>query len=132
MSVQYRYVKVAVSVVAWSGVLMVATYWSHTPAVFGPYRVGPLLLLGFLAWIAVMADHLANDIVRYWTKKSSTTTVLRQREWWKSRVRFRATEIKAFGMGLAEAFSEPKSCLVNVVASCKRVSRGFMSSESHL
>jgi hypothetical protein len=121
MSAQYRHVKITLSVVPWGGVLIVATYWPPTAVVFGQYSWGRLILLGFLVWIAMMADHLANDIVSYWNKQSPTTTVVRQREWWMSRIGLRTTKIKAFGRGLP-------SCFVNVVMSCKRVSRGLMSS----
>ncbi len=35
----YRYVNIAVSVFAWSGVLLLTTYWSHTLAAFGQYSL---------------------------------------------------------------------------------------------
>ncbi|MFY4730772.1 hypothetical protein [Nitrospira sp. BLG_2] len=132
MSAQYRYLKIGVSVLAWSGVLLVTTYWSHTPVAFGQYSLNQLILLGLLVSIAVMAEHLADDIVSYWTKKSSTTKVARHSEWWISHVTLWVTEIKAFAMGLAQTLSKPTFYLVNIVTSCKRVTRGLMSSWSHL
>jgi GDSL-like Lipase/Acylhydrolase family len=49
-----RYVKAGVSVVAWAGVLLAATYQSHTPVVFGRYSSGYVVLLGLLASVALM------------------------------------------------------------------------------
>jgi hypothetical protein len=125
MSIQYRYVQIGVSVVAWSAVLLVATYRSHTPVVFGQYSRAHVILLGLLVCIAVMAEHLANDIVRYWTKKSSSTKVAHC-------VRSTVTEIKSFAMGLTQTLSEARSYFVSLYRSCKRVIRHLMSSGSHL
>ena len=104
MSAQRRYVTIAVSLVAWSGVLLVVTYWSHTSVVFGQYSWGPVTLLGFLVYTAVMAEYTANHIVSYWTKMSSRPLAL----------------------------SEDKSYLVFLFLSCKRVTRSLLSSGSHL
>lgn len=131
MGAHYRYVKIAVLVIAWSGVLLVATYWSHTPLMFGQHRWDHLMLLGLLVSIAAMAEHLADAIVIYWTKQSSITKVDRQREWGMRRVRLRVNEITIFAMGLARTLSNPPSYVMNIVISCKRVARGLMSSESH-
>ncbi len=49
-----RCVKIGVSVVAWVGVLLAATYQSHTPVVFGRYSWGYVVLLGLLVGVALM------------------------------------------------------------------------------
>lgn len=127
-----RCVTLAVSVVAWSGVLLVATYRSYTPVVFGQYSWGQVTLLGFLVYAAVMAEHMANDIVSYWIKQSSRPLVGNQGEETMSRARSRVIDVKSFGLGLARPLSEGKSYLVNLFLSCKRVTRSLMSSGSHL
>ncbi len=48
-----RYVKVAVYVVAWAGVLLAATYQSHTGVVFGRYSWSYIALLGVLVTVAL-------------------------------------------------------------------------------
>ncbi len=53
MSAQLRYLKIGVAVVAWSSVLLAATYRSHTPVVFGRYSWGYVVLLGLLVGVAV-------------------------------------------------------------------------------
>lgn len=53
MSAEPRYVKIGVSIVAWSGVLLAATYQSHTPVVFGRYSWGYVVLLGLLVGVAL-------------------------------------------------------------------------------
>src|SRR5690349_5218622 len=111
MSVQSRYVNIALSVLAWSGVLVVATYRSHTPGVFGQDSWGHIILLGLLVWIAMMAEHLANDIVSYWTKKSSRSLVASQSEECMSRARSRVIDVKAFAMGLAQTFRTRRPAL---------------------
>lgn len=132
MSPQRRYVTIAVSVLAWSGVLLVVTYWSHTLKVFGQYSWSQVTLLVFLAYTAVMAEHMANDIVSYWTTKSSRTPVASQREESMSRAGSRVTDVKVLAMGLAQTLSEAKSGFVCIFTSCKKVTRGLMSSESRL
>jgi hypothetical protein len=99
--------------------------------VFGQYRWGQVTLLGFLVYTAVMAEHMANDIVSYWTKKSSRPLMARG-EQHMSRARSRAIEITAFVTGLARTLWEGKSYLVCLFLSCKRVTRSLMSSGSHL
>lgn len=78
MSVYQRYVQLGISVVAWSVVLLVVTYWMQMPAVVSQPTWGSIVLLGFLVGIAVMAEDIANNIVSSRGKKSSTTTVARQ------------------------------------------------------
>lgn len=53
MSSQLRYLKIGSSVLAWSGVLLAATYRSHTPVVFGRYSWGYVVLLGLLVGVAL-------------------------------------------------------------------------------
>ena len=132
MSAQCQYVKQAVSIAGWGGILLVATYWPPTPVVVGQYSWGQVTLLGVLVYTAAMAEHLANDIVSYWTKKSSRTLVASQREQSMSRARSRAIKAFVMGLGLARTLSEGKSYLVCIFISCKRVTRSLMSSGSHL
>lgn len=53
MSAHRRYLKIGVAIVAWSSVLLAATYRSHTPVVFGRYSWGYVVLLGLLVGIAL-------------------------------------------------------------------------------
>lgn len=53
MSTHLRYVKIGVSVVAWSIVLLAATYRSHTAVVLGRYSSGYVALLSLLAGVAL-------------------------------------------------------------------------------
>lgn len=53
MSAHLRYLKIGVAVVAWSGVLLAATYRSHTPVVFERYSWGYIVLLGLLVVVAL-------------------------------------------------------------------------------
>jgi hypothetical protein len=125
-----RCAAIAVSVVAWSGVLLVVTYRSHTPVVFEQYSWGQVTLLSSLVCTAVMAEQLAKAMVSYWIRKSSRPLVVSQREETMSRARSRAIEINGFVRGLAWTLSEGKSYLVSLFLSCKRVTRSLMSSGS--
>ena len=53
MSAHLRYLKIGVAVMAWSGVLLAATYRSHTPVVSGWYSRGYIVLLGLLVVVAL-------------------------------------------------------------------------------
>lgn len=53
MNPQPQYVKIGVSLVSWSVVLLAATYRSHTPVVFGRYSWGYVTVLGLLVGIAL-------------------------------------------------------------------------------
>lgn len=53
VSSQLRYVKIGVPVVAWSNVLLAATYRSHTPVAFGRYSRGYVVPLGLLVGVAL-------------------------------------------------------------------------------
>jgi hypothetical protein len=53
MSSHLRYLTLRISVVAWSLVLLAATYQSHTPVVFGRYSWGYIALLGLLVGVAL-------------------------------------------------------------------------------
>ena len=79
MSAHQRYVQLGISVVAWSVVLLVVTYWLQTTKAVGQSTWGSIVLLGLLVGIAVMAEDIANNIVSSWGKKSSTTRVVRER-----------------------------------------------------
>lgn len=72
MSAHHRYVTLGISVVAWSVVLVMVTYWVQMPARIGSSSWGSIGLLGLLVGIAVMAENLANTIVSAWGKQSST------------------------------------------------------------
>lgn len=122
-----RCATIAVSVVAWSGVLLVATYQSHTPVVFGEYSWGQLTLLGFLVYTAVMAEHLSGDIVGYLTKKSFRNLVVSQREATISRAGSRGIYVKSFAMGVARLLLDGKCYVVNLFVSCRRMTRSLMS-----
>jgi hypothetical protein len=115
-------------VIAWSGVLLTATYRSHTPVVLGQYSWGHVTLLGLLVCIAVMAEPLANHMVSFWSKKASPTMVAGQRERAVGRA---MAEINAFAMGLAQTLAEARSYFVSLFMSCKRVTRSLMSGEFH-
>lgn len=132
MSAHYRYIKISISVVAWSGVLLVATYRSHTPVVFGKYGWVQVMLLGLLGCTAVMAEYLTSDIVNSWAKKSSLARGVIQLERGMSRARSMVTEVQAFSMRLPQVLSEARSYFVYLFVSCKRVTRHLISSGSHL
>ena len=53
MNHQPQYVKIGVSLVSWSVVLLAATYRSHTPVVFGRYSWGYVTVLGLLVGMAL-------------------------------------------------------------------------------
>jgi lysophospholipase L1-like esterase len=53
VSAHLKYVKIGVSVVAWSGVVFSTTYRSHTPVVFGRYSWGYVALLGLFTGLAL-------------------------------------------------------------------------------
>lgn len=53
MNPQPRHVKIGVSLVAWSVVVLAATYRSHTPMVFGRYSWGYVTWLGLLVGVAL-------------------------------------------------------------------------------
>jgi hypothetical protein len=126
-----RCATIVVSVVAWSGVLLVATYRSHTSAVFGQYSWGQVTLLSFLLYTAVMAEHLAKDIVSYWITQSFVHWWASPREETMSRARSRVIELNTFVRKLAWTLSEGQSYLVGLFLSCKRLTRSLMSSGSH-
>ena len=52
MNTHLRYMKLGSVIIAWIGVLLAATYRSHTPVVFGRYSWGYVVLLGLLAGVA--------------------------------------------------------------------------------
>jgi hypothetical protein len=54
METHLRYLKVGITLFAWSIVFLAATYRSHTPAVFGRYSWGYVGLLGILIGMAIM------------------------------------------------------------------------------
>lgn len=54
MGAHPSYLKIGVTLVAWSIVFLAATYRSHTPMVFGRYSWGYVGLLGFLTGVAMM------------------------------------------------------------------------------
>lgn len=53
MNAHLKYMKLGLVIMAWSVVLLAATYRSHTPVVFGRYSWGYLALLVFLVGIAL-------------------------------------------------------------------------------
>lgn len=132
MIARCRYTRIGVSVGAWSGVLLAATYWSHTQLVFGQYSWGQVTLLGLLMGTAVLAEHLTDSMVSYWIKKSSLTTVASQREQVLSFVMSRLIEINTLARRCAQTISEATSYLVAIFMSCKRVTHRLMSSGPHL
>ena len=117
-----RCVTIAVSVVAWSGVLLGVTYRSHSPVVFGQYSWSQVALLGFLVYTAVVAEHMATDIVNYWMKKSSRPLVAREET--MSRTGSRGIYLKSFAWISTAIFAY----LLNLFLSCKRVTRSLTSS----
>ena len=128
MSTQCRYVKIGVAVIAWSGVLLVSTSRSHTPAVFGQYSWGQITLVGFLMCAAVMAEHLADTLVSYWTKTSALTAMAGPWEQRLSRVMSKLSEIFAFARRCAQTIPEVTSYLAAIFMSWKRVTHRLMSS----
>lgn len=128
MNALCRYAKMGVSVFAWSGVLMMATYGTH-PTVLGPYSWGIATLLSLLMCIAVMAEPLSSRIVGFWIKKASHTAVAGQMEQGMGPV---MATINAFTIRLIETSSEARSFFASLFMSCKRVTRRLVSSGSHL
>jgi hypothetical protein len=94
-----RCVTIAVSVVAWTGILVLATYHSDTPVVFGQYSWGQVTLLSLLLYTAVMAEYLSKNMVSYWIMTSSRPLMASPREETRSRVRSRVIELTAFVRG---------------------------------
>ena len=120
MSVQCQYIKIACSVVGWCGVLLTATYRSHTPVVLGQYSWGQVTLLVLLVCTAVMAEPLSSHIVGFWIKKASSPTVADQREGGAGRA---MAESNAFVMRLAQTLSDARSYFVYLSMYYKRVIR---------
>lgn len=53
--------KLCVVVLAWSGVLLAATYRSHTPVVLGRYSWSYIALLGLLVGVALLLSLVRSD-----------------------------------------------------------------------
>jgi hypothetical protein len=128
MSDRDWYVKIGVSVGAWSGVLLAATYQPHTPVVFGQYSWGQVTLLGLLMCTAVMAECLTDNMVSYCSKKFYHLTVVSPRKQALRRTMSRLTEITSFARTCAQSISEVPSYLVGIFMSCKRMTHRLMSS----
>jgi hypothetical protein len=126
MTAQCRYVKIGLSMVAWSGVLVASTYRSYTPVVFGQYSWGQVILLGLLMCTAVLAEPLTDNIMNYWTKMVTPP------EQALSRVMSKLTEINTFVRRCSQTISEATSYLVVIFMSCKRATHRLMSSVPHL
>ncbi|MGC4099463.1 MAG: GDSL-type esterase/lipase family protein [Nitrospira sp.] len=74
MNPQPRYIKIGVSVAAWSIVISAATYQSHTPVVFGRYSWGYIIWLGLLIGVALTLSLV--DSTRYQTLYRLRTALL--------------------------------------------------------
>jgi hypothetical protein len=77
-------------------------------------------------YTAVVAEHMATDIVNYWMKKSSRPLVAREET--MSRTGSRGIYLKSFAWRLVRPFLEGKPYLLNLFLSCKRVTRSLTSS----
>lgn len=53
MNTHLRYMKLSAVIIAWGGVLLAATYRSHTPVVFDRYSWGYVVLLGIFVGVAM-------------------------------------------------------------------------------
>ncbi len=122
MSAQHRYTKIGVSVCAWSGVLLTATFGAHTPVTPGLSSWGYTTLLGLLVCTAVMAEPLSNRTLSFWMTKA----IQREREAGRAML-----AINAIARRSAQTFSEGRSYFVSLFLSCKRVTRRLVSSGSH-
>ena len=117
--------------VAWSGVLLVATHQSHTPVVLGQYGWGQASLLGLLLCGAVMAEHLTNNAVSYWANKSSHASVVSQGQEASSRVMSPPNKITTFARCCAQTISEATYFLVAVFIFCRRLTHRLMCKVPH-